>query len=73
MGEGGLYPWGGGANFLDIFFCCLQVNGPVTGGNYKRRGGGGGVITADVLFCLQVQGPVTQWGRFSVGRAGRHS
>ena len=41
MGEGGLYPWGGGANFLDVFFCCLQVNGPVTGGNYKRGGGEG--------------------------------
>ena len=41
MGEGGLYPWGGGANFLDVFFCCLQVNGPVTGGNYKRGGGRG--------------------------------
>ena len=33
---------GGGANFLDVFFCCLQVNGPVTGGNYKRGGGGRG-------------------------------
>ena len=40
MGEGGLYPWGG-ANFLDVFFCCLQVNGPVTGGNYKWGRGGG--------------------------------
>ena len=50
-----------GANFLDVFFCCLQVNGPVTGGNYKW-GRGGGLITADVLFCLQVHGPVTQWG-----------
>ena len=26
---------GGGANFLDVFFCCLLVNGPVTGKNYK--------------------------------------
>ena len=43
-------------------FCCLQVNGPVTVGNYKWGRGGGGLITADVLFCLQVHGPVTQWG-----------
>ena len=32
---------GGKANFLDVFFCCLQVNGPVTGGNYKRGRGEG--------------------------------
>ena len=63
MGGGGR-----GANFLDLFFCCLLVNGPVTGRNYKWEGGG--LITADVLFCLQVHGPVTQWGRFSVGRGG---
>ena len=62
---------GGGANFLDVFFCCLQVNGPVSGGNYKW--GGRGLITADVLFCLQVQRPVTQLGCFSVGRGRGHS
>ena len=60
MGGGGLYPLGEWANFLDVFFCYLQVNGPVTRGNYKW--GGGGLITADVLICLQVHGPVTQWG-----------
>ena len=68
---GELISGGRGANFLDVLFCCLLANRPVTGGNYKW--GGGGLITADVLFCLRVHGPVTQWGRFSVGRWGGHS
>ena len=49
MGEGGLYPKGGG-NFLDVFFCCLQVNGPVTGGNYKW--GERGTYNHGSMYCF---------------------
>ena len=50
MGEGGLYPKGGGGNFLDVFFCCLQVNGPVTGGNYKW--GERGTYNHGSMYCF---------------------
>ena len=47
----------------------MQVDGPITGGAYKRRGGGGGrggLISGGAYnrnifspICLQVDGPIT--------------
>ena len=61
--SGGL---GGGGLYLDVF-CCLQVNGPVTGGTNKwgERGliSGEGDLWPDVSFCCCFTGKWTcNWG-----------
>ena len=60
-----------GAN-NQVYFVCLQVNGPVTGGTYKWGEVGTyiqGAYKGMYFFCLQVNGPVTggRWGNFSGG------
>ena len=47
---------GGGGLYLDVF-CCLQVNGPVTGGTYKWGGEGaytreGGLMARCIVLLL---------------------
>ena len=53
---------GGGGLYLNVF-CCLQVNGPATGGTYKwvERGliSGKGDLWPDVSFCCCFTGKWT--------------
>ena len=56
----------GGRLYLDVF-CCLEVNGPVTGGTYKwgERGlkSREGDVSPDVSFCCCFTGKWTcNWG-----------
>ena len=65
---------GGWGLYLDVL-CCLQVNGPVTGGIYKwgERGliSGEGDLWPDVSFCRCFTGKWTcNWGNLYVGGGG---